>query len=147
MNNEKLRAQAQRTSPHIKFAGALWVLGMMTIMAVAATWAVISLAWASDYYSYSKAVRDAAEAGSAVLANLGIIQAVKAWVQPLQVLALATFLLGFGFAFANILQNVRLRGNTMAATLAAFSMAARVTLAGSMIPLSRRWQNSPSSAS
>ena len=119
MNNEKLRAQAQRTSPHIKFAGALWVLGMMTIMAVAATWAVISLAWASDYYSYSKAVRDAAAAGSGTLSTLASIQTTKAWLLPLQVLGLSTLLLGFGFAFANILQNVRLRANTMAAVLPA----------------------------
>ena len=119
MNNEKLRAQAQRTSPHIKFAGALWVLGMMTIMAVAATWAVISLAWGSDYYSYSKAVRDAAAAGSGTLSTLASIQTTKAWLLPLQVLGLSTLLLGFGFAFANILQNVRLRANTMAAVLPA----------------------------
>ena len=119
MNNEKLRAQAQRTSPHIKFAGALWVLGMMTIMAVAATWAVISLVWASDYYSYSKAVRDAAAAGSGTLSTLASIQTTKAWLLPLQVLGLSTLLLGFGFAFANILQNVRLRANTMAAVLPA----------------------------
>ena len=119
MNNETLRSQAQRTSPHIKFAGALWVLGMMTIMAVAATWAVISLAWASDYYSYSKAVRDAAAAGSGTLSTLASIQTTKAWLLPLQVLGLSTLLLGFGFAFANILQNVRLRANTMAAVLPA----------------------------
>lgn len=119
MNNEKLRAQAQRTSPHIKFAGALWVLGMMTIMAVAATWAVISLVWASDYYSYSKVVRDAAAAGSGTLSTLASIQTTKAWLLPLQVLGLSTLLLGFGFAFANILQNVRLRANTMAAVLPA----------------------------
>ncbi len=36
---------------------------------------------------------------------------------PLSFLGVATFLLGFGFAFGNILQNVRLRGNTMAAAL------------------------------
>lgn len=119
MNNEKLRAQAQRTSPHIKIAGALWVLGMMTIMAVAATWAVISLVWASDYYSYSKVVRDAAAAGSGTLSTLASIQTTKAWLLPLQVLGLSTLLLGFGFAFANILQNVRLRANTMAAVLPA----------------------------
>lgn len=119
MNNEKLRAQAQRTSPHIKFAGALWVLGMMTIMAVAATWVVISLVWVSDYYSYSKAVRDAAAAGSGTLSTLASIQTTKAWLLPLQVLGLSTLLLGFGFAFANILQNVRLRANTMAAVLPA----------------------------
>ena len=119
MNNEERRAQSQRSAPQIKFAGALWVLGMMTIMAVAATWAVISLVWASDYYSYSKAVRDAAAAGSGTLSTLASIQTTKAWLLPLQVLGLSTLLLGFGFAFANILQNVRLRGNTMAAVLPA----------------------------
>lgn len=116
MDDNELRAQARRTSPHIQIAGGLWILGMMTIAAITVTWIILAVT-AGDYFGNSKAVRDAAEAGSAVLADLGTIQAVKAWVQPLQVLALATFLLGFGFAFANILQNVRLRGNTMAATL------------------------------
>ena len=36
---------------------------------------------------------------------------------PIEVLGLSTFLLGFGFVFANILQNVLLRVNTMAAVL------------------------------
>ena len=93
------------------------MLGMMTIMVAAVTWVVISVAWTSDYYSLSKAARDAAAAGSGVLSTLASIQTTKAWVLPLQVLGLSTFLLGFGFAFANILQNVRLRGNTMAAVL------------------------------
>ena len=38
-------------------------------------------------------------------------------MMPLEVLGLSTFLLGFGFAFANILHNVPLRGNTMVAVL------------------------------
>tara|TARA_B100001013_G_scaffold239582_1_gene147739 strand:- start:89 stop:331 length:243 start_codon:yes stop_codon:yes gene_type:complete len=60
---------------------------------------------------------DGAEAGSALLVILASIQTTKAWVMPLEVLGLSTFLLGFGFAFANILQNVPLRGNTMVAVL------------------------------
>ena len=116
MNDNELKAQAKRTSPHIKIAAGLWVMGLMIIMTITVTWVVLAVL-ASDYYGHSKAVRDAAEAGSAVLATLGTIHAVKAWMLPLQVVGLATFLLGFGFAFANILQNVRLRGNTMAATL------------------------------
>ena len=116
VNDKELRAQARRSSPHIKIAAGLWLTAMMAIAAITVTWVVLAVT-ANDYYSHSKAVRDAAEAGSAVLADLGTFQAVKAWVQPLQVLALATFLLGFGFAFGNILQNVRLRGNAMAETL------------------------------
>ncbi|PKB80131.1 MAG: hypothetical protein BZY88_09735 [SAR202 cluster bacterium Io17-Chloro-G9] len=117
MNNEELKAQASKTAPQIKIAAGLWVVGMMTIMAITITWVVISLAWAGDYYALSKSVRDAAGAGSGVLATLANIQTTKAWVLPLEVLGLATFLFGFGFAFSNILQNVRLRGNTMAAVL------------------------------
>ncbi len=117
MNNEELRAQAQRTSPHIKIAGGLWIVGMMLIVAIVVTWVVMAVAFANDYYAFSKAVRDAAQPGSAVLATLANFQTTKAWVLPLEVLGLATFLLGFGFAFANILKNVRLRGNTMAAVL------------------------------
>ena len=60
---------------------------------------------------------DGAEAGSALLVILASIQTTKAWVMPLEVLGLSTFLLGFGFAFDRILQNVPLRGNTMVAVL------------------------------
>ena len=77
------------------------------------------MATARDYYSNSKAVRDAAEAGSGVLSQLRNIQATQAWLLPLEILGIATFLFGFGFAFANILANIRLRGNTMAAVLPA----------------------------
>lgn len=37
MSNEELGAQAQKTAPHIKIAGGLWVVGMMTIMAITIT--------------------------------------------------------------------------------------------------------------
>ena len=53
-----------------------------------------------------------------MLVILASIPTTKAWVMPLEVLGLSTFLLGFGFAFANILQNVPLRGNTMVAVIA-----------------------------
>ena len=92
-------------------------MAMMTVLVAAIAWLVISVVWTNDYYAFSKEARHGAEAGSVLLANLASIQTTKAWVMPLEVLGLSTFLLGFGFAFANILQNVRLRGNTMAAVL------------------------------
>lgn len=117
MNNQELKAQSQTSSPHIKIAGGLWFMAMMTVLVAAIAWLVISVVWTNDYYAFSKGARDGAEAGSVLLANLASIQTTIAWVMPLEVLGLSTFLLGFGFAFANILQNVRLRGNTMAAVL------------------------------
>ena len=117
MSNQELKAQAQTSAPQIKIAAGLWVMGLMIIMVTTIAWLVISVAWTNDYFAFSKGARDAAEAGSSVLANLAGIQTTTAWVMPLEVLGLSTLLLGFGFAFANILQNVRLRGNTMAAVL------------------------------
>ncbi len=116
MSNEELRTQAQKSAPQIKIAAGIWVGGMIIIAAVTVIWVVLAFL-AGDYYSNSKAVRDAAEAGSGVLSQLSNIQATKAWLLPLEILGIATFLFGFGFAFANILRNVRLRGNTMAAVL------------------------------
>lgn len=117
MNNQELKSQAQTSSPQIKIAGGLWLLAMMVVMVATIASLVISVAWTNDYFAFSKGARDGAAAGSVLLGNLASIQTTKAWVMPLEVLGLSTFLLGFGFAFANILQNVRLRGNTTAAVL------------------------------
>ena len=118
VSNEELRAQAQRAASQIKIAMGIWAAGMMIIVAITVIWVVLAVV-ANDYYSNSKAVRDAAEAGSGVLLQLSSVQATKAWLMPLEILGIATFLFGFGFAFANILANIRLRGGTMAAVLPA----------------------------
>ena len=118
VSNQELRAQAKRTAPQIKVAAGLWVLGMMIIAAATVAWVVLAVV-AGDYYSNSKAVRDAAVAGSALLSDLQNIETTKAWLMPLPILGVSAFLLGFGFAFANILKNIQLRGNTMAAVLPA----------------------------
>ncbi len=116
MSNDELRTQARTSAPQIKIAAGIWVAGMMVIAAVTIVWVVLAFL-AGDYYSNSKAVRDAAAAGSGVLSQLGNVQATKAWLLPLEILGIATFLFGFGFAFANILATIRLRGATMAAVL------------------------------
>jgi hypothetical protein len=118
LSSEQLRLQARTSAPHIKIAGGLWAVALMIVMAAAVTWVVLAV-MTGDYFTNSKAVRDAAEAGSGVLSQQGSIEAVKDWVLPFAFVGLATFLLGFGFAFANILRNVRLRGETMARVLPA----------------------------
>ncbi len=118
MSSEELRTQARASSPQIMIAAVLWMVAMTIIMAAAIT--LIALAvMAGDYFANSKGVRDAAEAGSGVLSQQGSIEAVKGWVAPLAFVGLATFIAGFGFAFANILRNIKLRGGTMAAALPA----------------------------
>ena len=115
-SNEELRAQASTSSSVIKAAGVLWFAAFMIVM-VASIAFIAAASTAGDYYANSKAVRDAAEAGSAVLSQVGSVAAVTDWALPFAFLGVATFIAGFGFAFVNILRNVRLRGNTMAALL------------------------------
>ncbi len=116
MSNEELRSQAQTGSSYIKIAGALWFMAFMIVMVAAVAWVVLAV-MTGDYFTNAKAARDAAEAGTGLLSQQGSIEAVKDWVLPFAFFGIATFIAGFGFAFANILQNVRLRGNTMAAVL------------------------------
>ena len=72
-----------------------------------------------DNHSNSKTVRDYAATGSALISHLQNSEATKAWIMPLPILGVSTFLIGFGFAFANFLKNIRLQGNTMATVLPA----------------------------
>ena len=113
---DELRAQAQSGSPYIRIAGALWVVAMMIVMATAVVWIILAI-MAGDYYANTKAVRDAAESGSGILSQQGSIEAVKNWLEPLAFVGISTFIVGFGFAFANVLRNIKLRGGTMAFTL------------------------------
>ena len=115
-SNEDLQAEASKGSSFIKIAGLLWVMAMMVIMIASIAWITLAV-MTGDFFTNAKSVRGAAEAGSGLLSQQGSIEAIKDWVLPFVFLGMATFLLGFGFAFANILQNVRLRGNTMAAAL------------------------------
>ena len=118
MNSEELRTQAQASSPQIVIAAVLWVVAMTIIMVAAVTLIVLAV-MTGDYFTNSKGVRDAAEAGSGILSQQGSVEAVKGWVAPFAFVGLATFIVGFGFAFANILRNIKIRGGTMAAALPA----------------------------
>ena len=115
-SSEELRDQVQSSTPIIKIAGALWLVAFVIVMTAAVVWIILAV-MAGEYYANSKAVRDAAEAGSGILSKQGRIEALIDWLLPFAFVGLATFIAGFGFAFANILRNVRLRGGTMAATL------------------------------
>ena len=117
MSTDELRAQSRESAPQIRIALGIWILGMLIILAVLFVWVMLSL-WVEDYFDYTKSFRDAAaDAGTGALSRLGNIEATKAWVMPLEILGISFFLFGFGFAFANILRNIRLRGATLAAVL------------------------------
>ncbi len=113
-SREEMISQAEKSSPMVVIAMMLWLMAFMIIMIISIAFITLAVI-AGDYYANTKAVRDADAGG--ILSQLGSIEAVKGWALPLAFVGLAMFVAGFGFAFANILQNVRLRGNTMAAAL------------------------------
>ena len=91
----------------------LLLLGIGIIMAAFVVGLVLSFI-SGDYYAESKATRDAAGAGSSLLADLGLVQAVQAWLLPFKFLGLATFFAGIGLALSAVIKHIQLRGQVMA---------------------------------
>jgi uncharacterized membrane protein YhaH (DUF805 family) len=91
-------------------AYALLVIGMMGIV-VAMVVGIIRADTFADIFASDKAVRDAAAAGSSLLADQGRVAALEAWVLPLMFLSLASFITGIAIAFWSILLEVRRRGD------------------------------------
>ena len=91
----------------------LVLLGVGMIMAAFVIGLVLSFI-SGDYYAESKATRDAAGAGSSLLADLGLVKAVQAWLLPLKFLGVATLFASIGLALSAIIKRIQLRGQVMA---------------------------------
>jgi hypothetical protein len=96
--------------PSLKWAYLLIGMALMiemVVLAVGITLGVLS----DDYYSNTKAVRDAGEAG--LLSDLGTIMVIPAWLEPLKFLGLATFFAGIAVVLAIIIKTLQTRGQVM----------------------------------
>ena len=93
--------------PSLKWAYLLIAMALMIVLVVGITLGVL----ADDYYSNTKAVRDAGEAGW--LSDRGTIMAVSAWLEPLKFLGLATFFAGISVVLAIIIKTLQTRGQAM----------------------------------
>ena len=91
----------------------LILLGLSITMAAFVIGLVLSFI-SGGYYAESKAARDAAGAGSSLLADLGLVKAVEAWLLPIKFLGIATFFAGIGLALSAIIKRIQLRGQVMA---------------------------------
>jgi hypothetical protein len=61
----------------------------------------------------AKAVRDAAEIGSPLLAQLGTLTATPRWLEPLAFLGVASFMIGIALGFSSIPAILKNRGEVM----------------------------------
>jgi hypothetical protein len=71
---------------------------------------------AADYWGgNAKAVRDAADAGSSLIGQLGTLAATPRWLEPLTFLGVAAFMVGIALEFSTIPHVLKNRGWVMSA--------------------------------
>ena len=56
---------------------------------------------------------DGATRGSRLLADLGLVNAVKAWLEPFKVVGIAILLTGISLALATIIKVIRFQSNRL----------------------------------
>ena len=67
----------------------------------------------SDYWSAAKASRDGAAAGSDLLADTGLVHAVKAWLTPMEFLGMAFLFSAITLALATIVTALRFQARRL----------------------------------
>ena len=108
------RAQAQHAG--VKLVVVLLLTGVMIEMVALIVGIALGVS-TGDYFSETKATRDAATSGSGLLSQIGTISAVKGWLVPLQFLGVATLFAGIAVSLAVIIRNLQLRAEAFAASL------------------------------
>lgn len=108
------RAQGQHAG--VRLVVVLLLAGVMIEMVALIIGIALGVS-VGDYFSETKATRDAAASGSGLLSQIGTISAVKAWLLPLQFLGVATLFAAIAVALAAIIKNIQLRAEAFAAAL------------------------------
>jgi hypothetical protein len=89
------------------------MMGMMVLM-IAVVVGIVLGVQVYDYWNHSIATQlNPAEAGSALLADLGTINAIKLWLEPLRFVGIALLLTGIGLALATIVRVLRWQANRL----------------------------------
>jgi hypothetical protein len=92
------------------------LLGWLLILVSFSIGAFVLSSTASGYFGGNqKAVRDAAEAGSALLGQLQTLAVTPHWLEPLTFVGVAAFMVGIAIEFSMIPSLLNNRGKVMAA--------------------------------
>ncbi len=106
--NEPKDAWQLRVYPLFTLLG--WVL--ITVSIIIGLF-VLSSSAASYWGESAKAVRDTAEAGSALLGQLNVLAVTPRWLEPLTFLGVAAFMVGIALEFSSIPDLLNNRGHVM----------------------------------
>jgi hypothetical protein len=74
---------------------------------------VLSSTAASYWGGNAKALRDAAEVGSALLGQLQTLSVIPRWLEPLTFVGVASFMLGIALEFSTIARLLQQRGQVL----------------------------------
>ena len=108
-------SQAAKTPYQLKLFPILTILGWILIGLALIIGLVVLTPTAVNYFgANSKEVRDAAEAGSQLLSQIGILASIPLWLEPLTFLGVAFFICGIALEFSVIPSLVKMRGDAMA---------------------------------
>ena len=92
----------------------LILIGWIIVIAVFFIGLFLLTPTASSYWGgNTKAVRDAAEAGTPLLALLSVLVTIPRWLEPLTFLGVASFMTGIALAFSTIPNLLKDRGQLM----------------------------------
>lgn len=104
----------EKTPYQLKLFPVLTILGWILISLALIIGLVILTPTAVNYFgANSKEVRDAAEAGSVLLSQLGTLASISLWLEPLTFLGVALFICGIALEFSIIPSLVKQRGEVM----------------------------------
>lgn len=117
---ELLSEKAAHTPGSAYLAEALLV-GGIAVVTVYAVYAFGLVGVDVQYFANAKVARDAAEAGSLILAQLSTLESTRAWLEPAVFTGLALIIFGIGISFAvSILNMVKLRAASARELLLAY---------------------------
>jgi hypothetical protein len=106
--------QAPRTSWQLKVFPLFSMLGWIFVSLALVIGLVVLSSTAQSYWgANAKIVRDSAEAGSALLGQLQILNVTPRWLEPLLFVGVASFMLGIALEFSAIPALLKNRGKVM----------------------------------
>jgi hypothetical protein len=114
MNAEHIDAAQTKSPWQMKIFPIFFVLGWILILLSFLIGAFVLAPTAANYWGgEAKAARDAAETGSVLVAQLGVLSATPRWLEPLAFLGVAFFMTGIALEFSTIPGFLKTRGQVL----------------------------------
>jgi hypothetical protein len=132
--SEKAHSMTGMQSMASKMWAPWLVMGFMIVMISLIIDAIVANI-ASDYFSFTKEVREAAVANSDIADKKAFIEATKAWLPTFKFLGLGLIMGGITFALATILGNLKTGGGRVQEAIGKGTMELKPPMTAKMFPM------------